>query len=483
MTAKVSDYKNINEYSRVYANDTSHKVLLLAAPLLSFYRPLYRPIFLGMGGLRAWQLSSQLYNCEKQPGLVAHYLFHTALAVASLVGTIYRPSLGMILTTSQDLIFEVQHFSAQKGTKSATTIASHALYLALLARGGLKLSICFLTFQAAVLLMNAKEKFQEGQYLEGCGSLLMAALRVQQTYTQSAQLKRNWEIDALIKKHYVGELHEKWQFPSDHLPVGVEVNGVRILSWNVLNNAYIEWVTLKDSQGLNGSMISDLDRQVHENGLTMRDVLIADQVQSMVSSGQIIALQECSAPFVELVEQRLPSHWQMVKSFDLPRKDQEVILYDRTHFTYCKDLSGTPQTAYPSAPGRSLQNAYFIDAKGTPLRVINAHIPGDPMLPAKEEFAQYVHNSHQEGEITVALGDYNFERSEMLEAYKKAGFSEFSLHSPWQTNIDPYTKESKGIDHLFVAGREALSRDLSPDEVLQQGNLQETIDLLRATPN
>ena len=52
----------------------------------------------------------------------------------------------------------------------------------------------------------------------------------------------------------MGELHEKWQFPSDHLPVGIEVDGVKIISWNVLNNVYMEWVTTKDSQGLNSGV-------------------------------------------------------------------------------------------------------------------------------------------------------------------------------------------------------------------------------------
>jgi len=65
----------------------------------------------------------------------------------------------------------------------------------------------------------------------------------------------------------------------------------------------------------------------------------------------------------------------------------------------------------------------------------------------------------------------------MIEAYRKAGFSDFSLHSPWKTNIDPETKQSKGIDHLFIVGN-GSSRDLRPDEVLVGGYLQETIDLL-----
>ena len=43
--------------------------------------------------------------------------------------------------------------------------------------------------------------------------------------------------------------------------------------------------------------------------------------------------------------------------------------------------------------------------------------------------------------------------------------------------IDPYTKESKGIDHLVVIGDDD-SRDLEVEEILDGFNLQETIDLL-----
>ena len=85
--------------------------------------------------------------------------------------------------------------------------------------------------------------------------------------------------------------------------------------------------------------------------------------------------------------------------------------------------------------------------------------------------------SKWERSITIALGDNNFERDEMIEAYRKAGFSDFSLHSPWKTNIDPITKEAKGIDHLFVIGNDE-SRDLKPNEVLIGGNFQEIIHLL-----
>ena len=56
---------------------------------------------------------------------------------------------------------------------------------------------------------------------------------------------------------YVGELQEKWQFPSDHLPIGMTFEDLHIASWNVLDAKYMDWVMEKDSQGLKRSMIGE----------------------------------------------------------------------------------------------------------------------------------------------------------------------------------------------------------------------------------
>ena len=54
----------------------------------------------------------------------------------------------------------------------------------------------------------------------------------------------------------VGKLQKKWQFPSDHLPIGMTVKGVHIASWNVLNTAFFRWIE-KNSQGLKDSMLKE----------------------------------------------------------------------------------------------------------------------------------------------------------------------------------------------------------------------------------
>lgn len=504
MTAVVNPVRPFDPpyYHREYSNDIdrSHeepsnicqRVTLVALPFLSLYRPFAFPIAVGMGATRVYTSAHQLISDIRLGDGKKIFLdvLQTTMAVIALVSTIFAHPIGMIVTTSQDIIFELSDLvqalergDLEASLTSLTKIISHVFYLALICHGGLELSIASFAMQAITLVIGSRNEFQQGHILEGCGNLLMAAIRIGQGYSQFQLLQRQWEIEEAIQRVVVGGLHERWQFPSDHLPVGIEVDGVKIISWNVLNNAYMEWITITDSQGLNGSMISDLDKVVNPNGLTQRDLVVVDMVASMMNSGQVVALQECGAPFLEALQEKLPSHWQMVKSFETPRTDQDVILFDKSRLTYRSDQSGVTRDAYPSIPNRPIQNALFSRVgaqESRDLRIVNAHIPGDPTLPAKEEFAHYVHDIHRDNQVTVALGDNNFERDEMRLAYERTGFSHFSLHSPWKTNIDPYGKDSKAIDHLFVVGGN-FSRDLTADEVLQNGNLRETIALLNGS--
>ena len=477
MSAKISNYKD-SLYIRDYSYDAPQQTDLLkriafaSVPFFSLNPVLRHPISLVMGTLRALNIDT-----DTREGVLQQ-----AIAVAALVGSVFQYRAGVALSTVQDILFEIRNLQNQNSwedlSKSTVKILNNLVYLALISRGGLELSIVSFAMQTMINLIQSREEFKQDRWIEGCASLLMAAVRGNQTYTQCQQLKRNWEIEKAIKKIYVGELHEKWRFPSDHLPVGVEINGVRVISWNVLNNVYMEWVTDKDSQGLNGSLISDLNVVIDPaNGLTQRDAVVAEMVRDMMAKGHVVALQECGLPFLKYLEERLPPQWKMIKSFDSPRKDQDVVLFDQSKLNYCPDRSETTTSAYPSVPNRPIQNVLFTDRQGQDLRIINAHIPGDPQLPVREEFANYVRKQHEQGAVTVALGDNNFERDEMIAAYQQAGFSDFSIHTPWKTNIDPYTKESKGIDHIFIIGNEN-SRDLKSQEILTEWGLQQTIDLL-----
>lgn len=476
MAAIVSSFKGII-YERNYLNDVepqvtlAKRVALAVVPFLSLHPSLRAPISIVMGALR-------VQNFSRREDVLG-----TTVAVAALAATFFRNPAALVLTAGYDIFIEIQNLRTtenwEEAIQSLIKILNNAIFLALVMRGGAEVALLTFILQAVVNLIQSKDEFKKGRWIEGVSNLLLCGIRLHQFQAQYRRLQRNWEIEAAIKRIPVGKLHEKWKFPSDHLPVGIEVNGIKGISWNVLNTAFMEWVTTKDSQGLNGSMISELNVVVDASGLTQRDVAIAQMVQSIMDQGQVIALQECSTPFLNYLQEQLPSNWELVKSFNTPRRDQDVILYNKSQLTYQSALSETTCAAYPSDPGRALQMAYFFNKEGLDIRIVNAHIPGDPHKPGRVEFARYVHKQHTNDSITIALGDNNFEREEMLNAYQEAGFSEFSLHSPWKTNIDPDSKESKAIDHFFVIG-DHESRDLRPSEVLVGENLQESIDLLNS---
>ena len=452
MTAKVSDYKNVL-YSRNYSNDVRaqtnlvKRVALAALPFLSLHSSLRAPVSIIMGTFRVWNTATG----ERKD------LFGLVVAVIAVSGSIFQLRVGMVVTTAHDVLIEIdkirQGQSKEENAKSHIKIFSDITYLTLTVRGGLKLSILAFLMQAVVNLIQSHDEFKNGHWIEGVSNLLMTGVRAHQSYTQVQQLRRNWEIETSIKRISVGGLHERWRFPSDHLPVGVEVNGIRIISWNVLNNAFMDWVTIEDSQGVKDSMISELNVAVDKSGLTMRDVLVAEMVREMTDRGQVVALQECSMPFLAYLQEILPSSWGLVRSFP-QRVDQDVIVYDKTSLTYQPERSEITKSAYPSVPGRPLQNAYFSSAERD-FRIINCHIPGDPTQPGREEFARYVRGQYIGDSTLVAIGDNNFERDEMIRAYQAAGFSDFSIHSPWKTNTfregaDDFS--SKAIDHCAVFG-------------------------------
>ena len=118
---------------------------------------------------------------------------------------------------------------------------------------------------------------------------------------------------------------------------------------------------------------------------------------------------------------------------------------------------------------------------GNRLRLVNAHVPGDPNGPARFELCQYLRKSHLSELITVALGDMNFNELEMVDAMEKTG-TNFTIISPYCTNISTRSSEtpfvSKAIDHFIILGNlgERVSVIKDPEAAMQ--GLQKTYDLL-----
>ena len=274
----------------------------------------------------------------------------------------------------------------------------------------------------------------------------------------------------------VGELQEKWKFPSDHLPIGMTFDGFNLASWNILDAEYMSWVT-ENSQGLSRSQIADEHVYIGNSNLTIRDQHVADLVLQMISHEthprSLLALQECSEPFLAELRSRLPDSFEIISSYG------DAILIDRRRFEIleAKEVAGI----FKDTPKRSVQDIQVrrID-NGEILRLVNVHLPGDPTKPGRFEFAEYLNRTFHPGIAMIALGDMNFNELEMDEAMSQAfqNDSPFSIYSPYCTNISPYVMRSKAIDHFFVYSPNQPSLSVSSPDQLMPG-LAPIVDLLQ----
>ena len=268
----------------------------------------------------------------------------------------------------------------------------------------------------------------------------------------------------------VGELQERWTFPSDHLPIGATVDGLKIASWNVLNTLFIEWIE-RNGQGLARSLLVAGQTLVNEEGLTRRDQIVADAILQMIQKGrQMIALQECSQPFIQELQRLLPSKMALILRSSPFSMDQEAIVYDTDVLKV--DHPQTIEGIYSTHPKRKLMTVVFqrLD-KHNKLSVVNVHIPGEPGGPAHFELARFVASCQGP---CLALGDFNFDEQQMKDAFD--GFSARGrLLSPYCTNIQPVVLRSRCLDHFYVS--DGVAAALDPPEELVSG-LSSMVDLL-----
>lgn len=275
----------------------------------------------------------------------------------------------------------------------------------------------------------------------------------------------------------VGELQEKWTYPSDHIAIGMTWDGLHIGSWNVLNNAYISWVIEKNSQGLSRSQIAKENIEVNESGLTIRDQSVVASILEMLTHPthprSLLSLQECGPAFLDELEKNLPPSFKIVRDTNSQLKDYNAMIYDTRALRFIEEESNCAVSGVFSEDSRTIMDIVFerIDTNQR-FNVLNGHLPGAPGNPAPDEFARFAAAK----KAVIAMGDMNFNELEMGDAFDRAG--NFQKISPYCTNINPFDFVSKAIDHFFVSipGAKEISAN-KPEEV--QANLQYMIDLLQ----
>jgi hypothetical protein len=239
--------KEPSYYHREYSNDTesprnpswsdqtncekAQRVLNVALPFITLYKPLSFPVSLGMGAMRTVSRISQLVICikdGKDTETTAYQTLQTAIAIISLAGTILAHPLGMLITTAQDLVIDVtklvEHMKNgdyKKALECCGNILNNTLYFALFLNGGLELSIASLGVQILIGIYHSQEEFKKGNFLEAAGHLGIALIRGNQMKNQISILNHKWKMELLIKSQENQELYanNEMKWPALHYAI------------------------------------------------------------------------------------------------------------------------------------------------------------------------------------------------------------------------------------------------------------------------
>lgn len=267
--------------------------------------------------------------------------------------------------------------------------------------------------------------------------------------------------------YFVGELGQKWAFTSDHLPMGIEFDGNRYGSWNILATPYLHYIE-KNDQGLKDSLILKLDYPSNK-GLTERENRIVKQINNYFNVYAAFTLQEVTPEMYEAIKASLPSHFAVFPEAEAPQTEIMVI-YNREIFEL---ISGIDHP-FQKHSGRSFT---VLDLKektnGEKIRFIGAHLPGGPNAKqARTELTQSLLRHYDPEYTTLLMGDMNgspaaiqnhFERSARM-LHQDPVFIRVEI--PYATHINT-ALEASFIDQIYMTkeGGKSLSSSAFSSEV------------------
>lgn len=286
--------------------------------------------------------------------------------------------------------------------------------------------------------------------------------------------------DEITSTHHfpVGELNSKWQFPSDHLPIGAKVGNIHFASWNILDTKYLFHI-YENGQGLKGSLITELDTPVEDSDLTQRDALVIQNILSLLQNNprHLLALEEVGEPVYHDLKKKLPPHFKIAPE----NPNEDIFIYDEKVFDYVEYGTTPYQISKKSISRLTLRE------KNTGLlyHFYQSHVPGGPVNspPARKEFAKAVLEQYDPQATTVLMGDMNRSPDYFLTDFEKIAFDMgieqtfTNLMIPYPTHVDP-TLSATWIDNLFISNPYDLPITIDSKETEFFPSVLLTIELL-----
>lgn len=173
------------------------RVVKVALPFVSLYRPVGRVLAGGLGSIRTITNFRQCLSAEDYQNL-SWSILQTGLALVSVTGTIFLHPMGMLITTFGD-IAENSHGiycaltegEISTATKQTMRVANNSLYLALMLSGSVQLQLASLALQVLIEGSSSMEEFNKGNMLETIGHLGMCMVRMNQSYAELGTFQRH----------------------------------------------------------------------------------------------------------------------------------------------------------------------------------------------------------------------------------------------------------------------------------------------------
>ncbi len=281
-------------------------------------------------------------------------------------------------------------------------------------------------------------------------SLRSAHRKLRQLTATSPRAAVQNNHDVSTGEGYVGTLGKKWFVPSKYLPIGVDVDGLKIVSWELFfHTGYDAW---KDFDGLGESAAG-----IHHISYDAMDRKIKEMV---LNGNSVISLEGFPERYTDRIN--LPDGYKAVPS--------DGIIYDSRILTHRPELSGKVYPI-PTAKDQFVISDYFdrLDGKG-PIRIIH----GDK-IQAPSIGGAYL-KKLKEPYVLIG-GFHNVGQHEVRERFNVSGLEGDKLISPWPTAVARYrTRTSESLHHALISqGLDA--RALPPDQILK--GLSELVKLMR----
>lgn len=257
---------------------------------------------------------------------------------------------------------------------------------------------------------------------------------------QAKELKKERFIARLEPKYEVANPRAKWNFPSDHLPVGSQINGRTFVSWDLASKNPAE-----KQEALTQSILAMTEGEKKKS---------------------VIALQNCTEELSKSL--KLPENYAMSKI-----SDTSSILFDTTVFEKQNSVAGI-KVSHLVLTDAEYGREYLLSS-------INNSVDQTGEAPLKL-FTALKQNAKERGQTALLLGNMNCSPVELVETIQKTPKVKtpqvvFSYPTSWEGDGEKVT--SMTSSQIWIGAPKTVPaqvKQLRPDQLVD--GAQEALKLL-----